>query len=306
MNSEEQAYRPSTEFRERLEWELMRSYRRAERADGWTRGQRAPWIRVAVIAIVSIALGTTAGLASAQIGRSAEKDSLLAAAQADASLAKMRRDIARAEADDVARKVRVGVETEQAGVRASAELRAMELQLARVGLNIDEINASGHAPRDDLNAPLIGNRDFVKQRIEVEAASAQQRLTAAEGEQEQLERRVRVGAAEEVERLAGLVEVARARGAMAVLVTKLSLRAEFVQKGTPIDELARRLNEAQLRQDVVITQAGLALAQARYGIVEKQRKLGLADDAQVLRANLEVMTRQIELTRIAVRLRNPQ
>ena len=303
--SSEHTYRPSAEFRERLEWELMRSHRRAERADGGARRQHASWIRAAVIAIVSIALGTTAGLASAQIGRSAERDSLLAAARADASLVKMRRDIARAEADDIARKVRVGLEGEQAGARANAEARAMELQLARAGLNIDEINASGHAPRDDLNAPLIAGRDFVKQRIEIEAAAAQQQLTAAEGDQALIDRRVRVGAATDVERLAGLVEIARARAAMAVLVQKLALRAEFIEKGTSIDELARRLNKAQLEQDAAITQAGLVLAEARADIVEKQHKLGIADDAQMMRARLEVMSRQLEMTRIAARLRNP-
>jgi hypothetical protein len=297
-------YRPTPEFRDRLEWEVLRSYRRAGRARSSLVSPRSTWVRAAAIVAVSIGIGTTAGLASAQISRSQEKDSLLAAARAEAMLAAMRRDIARAEADDVTRRVRAGVEDQQATERANAELRAMEMQLARIGLDMDEINASGRAPRDDLNAPLVNGRDFVKARIEAEASAAQQRLRAAEGNQGELERRARVGSATEIERLAGVVDVTRARAAMAVLAEKLRLRAEFVARNTPIDQLTRRLDRVQLQQDAVVAQQALALARARLELVEKQRGAGVANEVDVLRARLDVTQRNLELSRLATRLRD--
>jgi hypothetical protein len=304
MQEQNGTYLPRPEFRAALESEVMRAYRRNDRAGAWAR-RRAQW-RAAAAVVVSIAIGTTSGLASAQIARSQERDSLLAAARADAMIASMRRDLARAQADDVDQKVRLGIEGEQTALRADAELRVMEMQLGRVGLNIEEIKASGHAPRDDLNAPVIAGRDFVKQRIEAEAAGVQQQLTAAEGTLAQVERRVRAGAGTEVERLAARVEVAKLRAAMTMLVTKLELRAEFVGKATPIADLARRLDRAQVQQDVLVAQEELALARARMSIVEKQRSAGLADEASELRARLDVTERQIQLVRLAARLRPPQ
>jgi hypothetical protein len=180
----------------------------------------------------------------------------------------------------------------------------MEMQLARIGLDMDEINASGRAPRDDLNAPLVNGRDFVKARIEAEASAAQQRLRAAEGNQGELERRARVGSATEIERLAGVVDVTRARAAMAVLAEKLRLRAEFVARNTPIDQLTRRLDRVQLQQDAVVAQQALALARARLELVEKQRGAGVANEVDVLRARLDVTQRNLELSRLATRLRD--
>jgi hypothetical protein len=295
---------PRAEFRARLEAEVMREYRRNVLARTTTR--RRAWLRAAAIVFVSIGIGTTAGLASAQIAKSDERDSLLASARADAMLATMRRDLARAQADDVEKKVRLGIEGEQAQLRANAELRVMEMQLGRVGLNIEEINASGHAPRDDLNAPVIGGRDFVKRRIEAEAAGVQQQLTASEANLALVERRVRAGAGTEIEGLTASVEVARLRAQMAMLVKKLELRAEFVAKGTAVDDLARRLDRAQLQQDLMVAQAELALARARASVVEKQRAVGVVDEAALLRAQLDVTERQLQLTRLVARLRAPQ
>jgi hypothetical protein len=300
-NEETPTYIPRPEFRAELESEVMRAYRRNALARSWTR--RRAWWRAAAIVIVSLGVGTTAGLASAQIARSSERDSLLESARADAMLATMRRDLARAQADDVNQKVRLGIEGEQAQTRANAELRVMEMQLGRVGLNIEEIKASGHAPRDDLNAPVIGGRDFVKQRIEAEAAGVQQQLTAAEGNLALVERRVRAGAGSEVERLSANLEVTKLRATMAILVRKLELRAEFVAKGTPVDDLARRLDRGQLQQDMVVAQTELALARARVSIVEKQRSVGMVDEAALLRAQLDVTERLIQLTRLTARLR---
>ena len=289
----------------------MTSYRRAERLERLERtavarrGRGAGWMKAAVLVVTCIALGTTAGLASAQLRSSSERDSLLAAARADAMLASMRRDIARAQADDVVLRVRAGAEDQRAADRADAELRAMEMQLARVAANIDEINASGRAPRDDLNAPVVGGHDFVKRRIEIDGVNAQAQLKVAEGTQQNMERRVRLGAATEVERLAAAADVARAKGALSMVATKLSLRAEFVEKGTPVNELARRLDKAQVIQDAYVAQQELALARARLEVVAKQRRLGMVDDVQLLRAQLDVTERLLEQTKLVARLRAP-
>jgi hypothetical protein len=42
------------------------------------------------------------------------------------------------------------------------------LDLDRSLLNLDEVKASGQAPRDELYAPVLGGRDFVSERMELE------------------------------------------------------------------------------------------------------------------------------------------
>src|SRR4051812_49272855 len=118
--------RPTDEFRENLEWEVLRRHRRNVR-ERERRPARNPWFaKAAVIMIVSASIGATAGFASAQILQGGARDSLLAAARASAMLAQARFDIARAEADDVSVKVRVGVADERSLAAALADLREME------------------------------------------------------------------------------------------------------------------------------------------------------------------------------------
>src|SRR4051812_8861423 len=67
-------HRPTAEFRDYLEGEVTREYRRR---------RTFRRLRAAAVIIVSAGIGMTATLASAQVRESSAKDSLLAAARAD-------------------------------------------------------------------------------------------------------------------------------------------------------------------------------------------------------------------------------
>ncbi|MEP6494263.1 MAG: hypothetical protein ABJF01_16390 [bacterium] len=136
-------YQPTDEFREHLEREVLRRYRRNTREQMRRPVRRPRLAKAAAIVIVSASLGATAGFASAQIGQGGVRDSLLAAARAAAMLAQTRFDIAKAEAGDVTAKVRVGMANQETLAAATAELRDMEARRNAMGVNIDEISASG-------------------------------------------------------------------------------------------------------------------------------------------------------------------
>lgn len=303
--SDQQRYHPRPEFRERLEWEVTSAYRRLDRRELATTTRRRGWMKAAVLVITSVALGATAGLASAQLRSSSERDSLLSAALANASLASLRQQIARAQADDASLKLRLGATDQASADEANAELGRMQALSSRAAMNVEEIKASGRAPRDDLNAPVVSRKDFVKQRIEIDGMAAQANLKAVETAQQVMDRRFRAGAATDVERLAAAANVARARGALSVIAAKLNLRAEFLQKGTAIDDLTRRLDRAQVQQDAYVGQQELLLARARLDLAEKQHRLGTTDDVSLLRARLDVAQRNLEMSRLAERLRAP-
>jgi hypothetical protein len=302
MTTRPPMYRPTDAFRERLEQEVLDRVRRAEPSRAHALPRRMRWAKAAIIVITSASLGATAGFASAQIRQGSERDSLLASARAEAMLAKVRVDLARAQADDVSLKVRVGAGDQQSLDAATAELRDMEARRNRGGLDIEEITASGLPPRDDLTAPLVGNRDYVKMRIEVELTAVQARLKAAEGRQALAERMARVGAGPELPATVA-VDVASAKAEMSVLAEKLKLRAEFLDRGTSAAELATRMETAQLQADAYTAQAELLAARERLVVIQKRRSAGMVGDVELLRAQLAVKEREVALQQLAIRLR---
>jgi outer membrane protein TolC len=202
------------------------------------------------------------------------------------------------------RAVSVGAANAESANSLALQVKAMEAQLARAAANIDEIKASALPPRDELNAPLVNGRDFVRDRIQYRLMVLQAELQAAENIQAEMARRVRVGAAPETASLDADLSVAKWTRDLAVAAEQLSLRKEFLERGTPVDQLTRRLEQMQLKQDVVIAQKALEVAQQRTALLERRQSAGAADDLDVLKAQVELRERQIELQQLARRLKD--
>ena len=288
------AHRPTEAFADFLEGELGVAFRRERTRSG---------LRRAAVVLVSLVLGTSAGLASAQVSERSQRDSLLEAAQADAMIVQVRLNLARAQVVEARRAASAGAVGAESVANAELQAREMESQLGRAALNIDEIKATLNAPRDELNAPLVNKRDFVKERIQLRLMVAQQQMQAAEAAQMDVARRVRAGVVSEVASAESDVEVARARRELIVLAERLALRKEYLDKGTAIDALARRLESAELRQDVVVAQRAMDVARVRASLLEKRKAVGAAEELDVMRANLELKERELELQRLARRLK---
>lgn len=296
------SYRPTDEFRENLEWEVLSRYRRNVRARA-RRPERMRFAKAAVIVIVSVSIGATAGFASAQIRQNSARDSLLAAERIAVLLATTRYDIAKIQADDVSLKVRLGAADQSSLDDAIAELRDMEARRNATGLNIQEITASGQAPRDDLGAPLVSGRDYVRERLSLQAMATQAKLSATESDQAIAERRFRATGQDDGSLTSARLAVIHAQGQLSVLGEQLTLRKEFLERGTPPAQLAKRVETAQLRADAMYAQAELEAAKSRLAIVQKKRALGIASEIDSLRAELAVKELEIELQRLAARLR---
>lgn len=287
---------PTPEYRAFLEYEMLRTFRHETRRERAVR-----WMRTTTVAIVFMAIGGTAGLASAQIKGSTRRDSLLASAATEGILAGARVEIAEKQLADVTHRVQVGAAGIEMQHAAERELGTMQARLNHLALDIMEIRVTSEAPRDDLNAPLVGERDFVRDRIQVELTAAQQQLVAAEATLAEADRRTRIGASPESARLEAAVGVARAEAAFNVLAQKLALRKEYLEKGTPVDQLLRRLDEAQVQQDMIVVRSRMGLAQDRLKQVERQRAVGVATEVDLLRAQLEVKEAEADMRALAQR-----
>jgi hypothetical protein len=295
-------HRPTPAFRARLEREIVRAYRRETRPVV-THGRWRSRLRAASVVVVCLAIGTLGGLASAQVRDGARRDSLLEAARAELALVAVRLQLAQAQLEDVSRKVRVGAVGASELASAEDELRTMEVRAARARKNIEEIQASAQPSRDELNAPTVGGRDFVTERIQLDLYTAQRRLAAAERELGEVEKRVRVGAVNELALGEARTEVARSVAAMAVLAERLALRKEFLAKGTAPEQLARRLEMTQLREDLHVGLRQLDLARLRATTLERQRAAGAVDELEVLRAQVRIKELERELQLLDARRR---
>ncbi len=294
---------PTPEFRAHLESEISRAWRRETRLGLERREPRRRRMRGAGLVAACLALGAVSGIVSAQALDYVRRDSLLDAARAELAIMSLRLNLTQAQLEDAARKVSIGALAAEALASAESERQAMEMRVMRTHLNIKEIELSSQPPRDELNAPLVGGRDFVTERIQLDLAVAQKQLRAAERALEAVDRRVRMGAVSELERGQAQLEVTRANAALATMAERLSLRREFIEKATPAEELARRLETAQLRQDVRVAQQSLDLAKARAANVDRQRAVGAATHLDTLRAQLDVKEREIDLARLVTHLR---
>ena len=293
--SDDILHQPTPEFRDFLEGEVTRAYRH-HRSFGR--------LRAVAVVVAALAVGTTAGLASAQIREGAQRDSLLEVALSDLALAGLRLELARARVTDVSDRWKVGLVGRTSLATAESELRGMEAQAARAKLNVDEIRATSLPPRDELNAPLVGGRDFVTERMQLDLFAAQQRLTAAEQVYTEMESQVRVGAVSELALLDAALDVTRARGALGTLAERRKLRKEFVDVGTPGDQLMRRLQQAQLRHEAFVAQEGVNVSRRRLKAIRDQHAVGAARELDVLRAEVELKEREAELQLLARQLRD--
>lgn len=287
-------HQPTPEFRDYLEGEITREFRR-HRSFGR--------LRLTAILLGALTVGTTAGLASAQIRQGAQRDSLLQTAQSDLALAGLRLDMVRRMMEDVASRFRVGAVGPSVLAEAESELRQMEAMAARARLNVEEIRASALPARDDLNAPLVSGRDFVTERVQIDLFMAQQRLTIAEKVQAEAERQSRVGTASEFAVLEAGLKVVRERATLGTLAERRKLRKEYVDQGTAVENLNRRFQLAQVRFDAHVAQETVNVLRRRLEAVRKQHAVGSASELELLRSEYELKEKEFELQMLARQLR---
>src|SRR5690606_3436457 len=172
----------------------------------------------------------------------------------------------------------------------------------RIRLDQEEIRATASPPRDDIAAPLVGSRDFVSERLRLELEAAQQRLTSAAQEAAEVERRYRVGAVHRRTLPAAQAEAARATRGRQQLADELALRGAFLQQGLPVAEVQDRLARLELLSDAELARQLQAVAQERLEDLRQRHEVGLIDRIEVMRAEVEVLERAVELQAIGRRL----
>ena len=297
MNSPVGTHEMTPEFRAHLQWQIESALRRQTRFVT-PAGGGVPRAAAAMLMIVSLVAGGIGVAASQQLQEARQRSELLEMARAELALVGMRVELARADLEEARRRYEVGAAGRETLQTAELQVRAMEAALARTQLDIQEIEATGAAPRNELHAPRVGSRDFVRERLMLDMQAAQQALVAAEQAVVQATERVRVGLAPRAAQLQMEAELARAHGRMQQLRVALELRQRTLSGEMKLEELAAESRRMELMLHRDRLQREVEILRGRIVDLRRQLEAGLASQLDVKRAEVELLEREVEYRRM--------
>jgi hypothetical protein len=225
-NMHDPLHTPSPEFRAALERDVMAAFRR-ESLFAVERPRHTVRWRAAATLLIGLCLGVGTSLASGQVQDARSRQEIAATIEASRQVAVMRLELARNQLDRARRLFETGVITKEALVAAENDLRVTEISVARIELELRESRESAVPPRDELWAPLVGGRDYVQERLLLQAAAVEQKLKAAEVDRLAKEKGVRIGAMNKSVLAEADAELLKAKLEMSAIEEKLELRKQF-------------------------------------------------------------------------------
>jgi outer membrane protein TolC len=301
MNPAPDPHEATPEFLAHLEWQIETALRRETRlAAPVTGGFRG--LRTALIVVVALAAGGAVGMASGRAQDAKQRDRLVDSARSEESLVSVRLDLARADYQDERRRFDAGVSDRLALAAAEDQVRAMETALAKVRLDIEEIRATSATPNNDLQAPLVGQRDFVRERLALDLDTAKRTLVTAEQTLQQVQKRVSVGVTPQAAALQAEADVAEARARMLLVQSKIDIRQKTLSGEIKPEDAPAAARRMELTLQADRAQRELLLGRARLEELRRLVAVGTASQLDLKKAEVEVLERELELRQITQEL----
>lgn len=296
-------HEPTPEFSRFLEWQVTSAVRRQTRFVEPPRPAYVKYFGVAALVLVSILVGAGGVTAAGRIQANEQTKALLARQAGDVRVAQLQVDIAKTAVDMVKRQTDVGAASKEDLATAELILLQATVDLKRASLNSEEIGASGKPIQDDLAAPLVGKRDFVTERLQLD-----QQITAAATRQmtdklKAVKTRYEVGLVGEVELADAQAKMTRAAAEARSVETQTDLRRQFLAGKIKAPEMARRKLISATTSQLAIAEGDFAAATQRYALAEKKAQVGTTTEVDVLKAKLEMMTLQQDIAQLKARIR---
>jgi hypothetical protein len=259
-------FEPDTKFVDRLEWQLASEFRRRDQL------KPAPG-RVAVPRSVA-ALGLAAGIILMGVAATKAADLIKDSWRKKIEVARLETEvkIRRAFLDFKELRFRQAEEKFKAGLIGEDGLHGNRLakgnavfELEKALLDLEEVRASGQAPRDEIHAPLVDGRDFVSERLEARKRALESDILLRRGRTEGYwKQRFDLGLISESELEDRRALVAVQETELEAVETTLGLRRQI---------LAGALSSEQLEIRIRMAEAEKKLAAARREIDSMKRHL---------------------------------
>jgi multidrug resistance efflux pump len=257
-------YKPDNQFVDRLEWQLSSEYRRADRLKA-SSGQISVSRRMVAIAIAIGVLMTGVAVTKAAdyIKESWQKKIEMARVETEVELKKVRLESIREMTSDIKSRVSNGLIRGDEYEAMKIAVKNAELDFKRSQLNLEEVQMSGGIPRNELYAPLVGGRDFVSERLEIDIMEVELNLEHLKIPLKRVKQLVEQDMMQRVEMEAIQAEIATHKVNIDKIQRRLDLRKRFLA-----GEITAR--EVELEGRLTAAENNFHSAQAKVDSLKEQ------------------------------------
>ena len=294
-------YEPDNQFVDRLEWQLSSEFRRANRLKT-SSGKIAVSRRMVAIAITIGVLMTGVAVTKAAdyIKDSWQKKIEMARVETEVELKKVQLESIREIASDMKARVSNGLIREDEYQAMKIAVKKAELDFKKSQLNLEEVQMSGEIPRNELYAPLVGGRDFVSERLELDKMEIELEIYLISRHLKRIKKLTEEGLIQDHELDQVMTVIANQEAHLGKIQQRLDLRSSFLEGEITTREVEiesrltaaeNHLHHAQSKVDSLEQQLTRFQAlEARGGITRSEtRQLEFAIDAAQAELKLAVL-----------------
>ncbi len=300
------AHQPRPEFVRHLAWQVKTTIRRENRFSQRP-GRRRAWekLRVSALVLISILVGVGGVLAKEEIQEVQAQEVLLARIRTELKTAEAQLELGRSRLQEIEREL---AEQGQQGrhealIAAVLSVGEIETTVLKLRLDEEEIQKTGKEPNDEVSAPIVERRDFVTERLHLDAALAEERLSGWKRSTKELEDLVRSlhSTSEEKESLGAALGEARnrlqetrtnvgeAERALRVIRVKLLRRQNYLAGEISASEVKTQVRLEELDAELLFRELLHRIAHER--LWELQGSATQARAAEIRRARSEAIRR---------------
>jgi hypothetical protein len=286
------AHEPREDFVNQLELRLRADLQRrlaAARPRPWFPQSRLALAgMVLAVSIGSMAMGGGIVAATYEARLSEQRELLLETFQQREALARQRLALATQQLQTVKERVSVGIDPPDAVSSVQVRVTEAEAELKSIGLDIEEIRASGREPLHSPSAPLVSGRDFVTERWKVQLAVPVAALAVERARVQATRGRVDIGTANPADVEAVATRVIELEAAVATFQRKLEVRQAFLRGGiSPATADLRGLEaETDIRRRTLVHR--IDAAKRRVQELKGKIEVGTANPLELAEAELHL------------------
>ena len=301
MTTHDPIHSPTPEFRASLERDVLQAFHDERPA---LKPRRLARFRTPMTLAAGLVIGMGSQFAVGQVQKNRVRDDLELSIEYKRQVAASRLELAKANYDLAKRKFDVGSVSRTDLLAAEADLRAEEAAAFRVRLDLQEVRETAMAPRDELWAPLVGSRDFVKERLNADASAAQRKLESVQAAAAEAERAFGVGMITRAALDDALATAEQAKSDFDLIAYRITLRRQALEEHTSPEVVTQRLERIQRVRDVQRIERSLEALQRQSNSARDRLNAGVVDSLEVLRLRVRVLEMRAELQRVRARLQS--
>jgi hypothetical protein len=174
-------------------------------------------------------------------------------------------------------------------------LREGEHHLNLLALHEEEVRASGQAPQDEISAPLIGGKDFVSERLELESSIQRLHLSIYQSSLVRINDRIEAGLVPEEE----MAQARRGMGELQLqldgIQKRLDLRARYLRGEITAQEAETEQELKNVRIQLQSSELAHRLLGEHYQSVAQKVEAGLQTESTLTQLRFELLKVEMEI-----------